>query len=64
MLRQKCRVETPEGQMYIKGIKLDGDLELTEKVEDAMVLMNHHWSEMIKRCGLCDHKPYLIDMND
>lgn len=65
MLRQRCRIEINGIGHYVKGVDKDGEPIFTKDIQDAIILLNQHWSELIKRNDtLQDMKPHLLDVMD
>lgn len=62
MLMQKCQIDSPYGRLYIKGFKLDGSMDTTDKWDEAMIWPNHYWSMCIEETDLSQFKPQLFDV--
>lgn len=50
------------GKQWVKTVDQRGAVITSPHEEEALVLMNHHWSELITRNHLAAFKPHLIDV--
>lgn len=56
----KCTIEGGTGPLYVKTIMLNGTIETTTNIEEALIRSGHFWRILIAETSLKLHKARIL----